>query len=430
MLANMFAVLVIALFIAVPVGVVLLMSALVPSLINPAFPANATYLLRQIVDAVDSTPLLAVPMFVLSGIIMARGGVSKKLFDVFSYFIGKWTGGMPCAVVCTCLFYGAISGSAPATTAAVGAMTIPLLLSMGYELQFCAALLAISGGLGVIIPPSIPFIVYSMTSNVSVGAMFLGGVLPGILIGACLMAYSFYYCKTRGEDKEKINATVDALRAKGFLRVFNDSIWAMLSPVIILGGIYGGVVTPTEAAAVSVLYAGIICLFVYKTLKLSDIYPVLREAVETYAPLLLILGTASAFGRVLTMLQAPQEVASSISIVFTNKITLLIAINIFLLFVGMIVDTSPAILILTPILLPIMIKFGMHPVHFGIMMVVNLAIGFVTPPVGINLYVASSMTKLPVLTIAKKAIPFMVAFLLALAIITFVPQLSLYLTQS
>ncbi len=425
MLGKVFLTMVVALVITIPVGVVLFMSALVPHLFQPGFPANAGWLLRQVLGAVDSTPLLAVPMFVLSGILMARGGVSEKLFNVFTFFIGKVTGGMPCAVVCTCLFYGAISGSAPATTAAVGAMTVPLLVSLGYDLGFCASLLAISGGLGVIIPPSIPFIIYSMTSNVSVGAMFIAGIIPGLLIGACLMIYAWYYCKTHGEDKEKINASVDALRAKGFWKVLQDSIWALLSPVIILGGIYGGIVTPTEAAVISVLYAFIICLFVYRSLKFKDIYPVLVHAVETYAPLLLILGTATAFGRVLTMLQAPQQVASYLTIVFTNKVALLLVINFFLLFVGMIIDTSPAILILTPIFLPIMQKFGMDPVHFGIMMVVNLAIGFVTPPVGINLYVASSMTKLPVLTIAKKAVPFMIAFIIALMLITFVPQISL-----
>ncbi len=428
LLANVFISLVVLLLLTIPVGVVLLMAALVPNLLNPQFAANAAFLLRQVVGAVDSTPLLAVPMFVLSGIIMARGGVSEKLFNVFSYFVGKKTGGLPCAVVITCLFYGAISGSAPATTAAVGAMTIPILVGLGYDLTFCAALLAIAGGLGIIIPPSIPFIIYSMTSNESVGAMFMGGILPGILIGACLMVYCWWYCKTHGEDKEKINASVDALRARGLWNVFKDSVWALMSPIIILGGIYSGIVTPTEAAVVSVVYALIICLFVYKSLKPGEIIGVLREAVSTYAPLLLILGTATAFGRVLTLLQAPQEIATAMTSIFNNKIVLLLVINVFLLFVGMIIDTTPAILILTPILLPVMQSYGMHPVHFGIMMVVNLAIGFVTPPVGINLYVASSMTKLPVMTIAKKATPFMAAFIVALLFITFIPGISLLLS--
>ena len=267
-----------------------------------------------------------------------------------------------------------------------------------------------------------------MTSNESVGAMFMGGILPGILIGACLMVYCWWYCKTHGEDKEKINASVDALRARGLWNVFKDSVWALMSPIIILGGIYSGIVTPTEAAVVSVVYALIICLFVYKSLKPGEIIGVLREAVSTYAPLLLILGTATAFGRVLTLLQAPQEIATAMTSIFNNKIVLLLVINVFLLFVGMIIDTTPAILILTPILLPVMQSYGMHPVHFGIMMVVNLAIGFVTPPVGINLYVASSMTKLPVMTIAKKATPFMAAFIVALLFITFIPGISLLLS--
>ena len=376
----------------------------------------------------NSYLLVACPLFTFAGDIMAKGGISKKLFNIFSYFIGDKTGGMPCAVVVTCLFYGAISGSAPATTAAVGSMTIPILVAMGYDLTFCAALVAIVGGLGVIIPPSIPFILYCMGTNSSVGALFIAGILPGILIGALLMVYSVYYCKKHGEDKVKIHESVDELRQKGFWNVFKESFWALLSPVFILGGIYGGFVTPTEAAVVSVVYALIVSLFIYRTAKVSDLWNIVREAVDTYAPLLFILGSAAAFGKVLTLTQVPQMVATTIGGVFTSKIALLIVINVFLLFVGMIMDTGPAILILAPILAPLTTAAGIDPIHFGIIMICNLAIGFVTPPVGNNLYVASTITKIPVMTIAKRALPFMGVFFLALILITFVPQISLLLT--
>lgn len=429
MIGAVFAGMLVLLVLAVPICVVIAMISLIPYGLDATFAASPMFILRNMVSGLDSITLIAIPMFVLSGIIMARGGISKKLFNVFSYFIGDKTGGLPCAVVITCLFYGAISGSAPATTAAVGAMTIPILVGLGYDLTFCAALVAISGGLGVIIPPSIPFILYSMNSGASVGELFIAGILPGILIGVCLMLYSIYYCKKHGEDKGKLRENIKDLREQGFLKVFMDSFWALLSPVIILGSIYGGICTPTEAAVISVIYALVICLFVYKTLAWNEIYAVLREGVETYAPILFILGAAQAFSRVLTLTQAPQMLAETMGSAFSSKVALILIINVFLLFVGMVMDTGPAILILTPILVPIVKAAGIDPVHFGIIMIVNLAIGFVTPPIGNNLYVASTLTKLPVTSIAKKAMPFMAAFFIALMIITFVPQVSLLLVR-
>jgi C4-dicarboxylate transporter DctM subunit len=425
MLIYVFGAMLILLLLCVPISVVLAGISVIPNLLDPGFAADAVFLLRQMVSGLNSTSLLAIPMFIFSGVIMARGGIAKKLFNVFAYFIGDKTGGMPCAIVITCLFYGAISGSAPATTAAVGSMTIPILVAMGYDLTFCAALVAISGGLGVIIPPSIPFIIYCMATNSSVGSIFIAGVLPGILIGCMLMIYAVYYCKKHGEDKEKISAMVSELRAQGFWTVFKDSFWALLTPVFILGGIYGGIVTPTEAAVVSVIYALVVSLFIYKTAKLSDLWPMIIEAVNTYAPLLFILGSAAAFGKVLTLTQTPQLIASSIGGIFTSKVALLLVINAFLLFVGMIMDTGPAILILAPILTPLASAVGVHPIHFGVMMICNLAIGFVTPPVGNNLYVASTLTRVPVMTIVKKAAPFMAFFFIALMLITFVPEISL-----
>lgn len=375
----------------------------------------------------DSFPLLAVPMFVLSGIIMAKGGISRKLFDIFAYFLGNLTAGMPCAVIVTCLFYGAISGSAPATVAAVGSMTIPILTGLGYDLTFTTAIVAVAGGLGVIIPPSIPFIMYGMASGASVSDLFLAGIIPGLMIGGLLMFYAIWYCKRNGEDKEKIHAEVQHLHDKGLFRVVKESFFAILSPVIILGCIYSGVASPTEAAVISVFYALLISLFVYKSIHLKDIWGILREAVKTFTPILFILATSTAFSRVLTLMQVPQTVSEFISSHFQSPVLILLVINLFLLIVGMVMDTTPAILILTPILLPIVTSLGMDPVQFGVIMVVNLAIGFVTPPIGVNLFVASSLTDAPVMTIAKKAMPMIVYFLIALLLITFIPALSLAL---
>jgi len=420
-----FLIFIVCLVIAIPVSISLGIVAVLPGAFDPSFTASGQFVIRSMLGGIDSFPLLAVPMFVLSGIVMAKGGISRKLFDVFAYFLGKLTAGMPCAVIVTCLFYGAISGSAPATVAAVGSMTIPILTKLGYDKEFSTAVVAVAGGLGVIIPPSIPFIMYGMASGESVSDLFISGIIPGLLIGALLMAYAIFYCKKNGEDKEKISEVVDELHAKGFLRVLKESFFALLSPVIILGCIYSGIASPTEAAVISVFYALIVSVFIYKSIKVKDIWGIMVEAVRTYAPIMFILAASVAFSRVLTLMQVPQTVSAWILAHFTNKIILLLVINLFLLIVGMVMDTTPAILILTPILLPIVTAVGMNPIHFGIMMVVNLAIGFVTPPIGVNLFVASSLTDIPVMRIAKKAMPMIIYFLIALLVITFVPAVSI-----
>ena len=421
----LFIIFVLLLIIAIPVSITLGITSVLPSVFDPSFTVGAKYLIRAMFSGLDSFPLLAVPMFVLSGIIMAKGGISRKLFDVFAYFFGNFTAGMPCAVIVTCLFYGAISGSAPATVAAVGSMTIPILTSLGYDLIFSTSIVAVAGGLGVIIPPSIPFIMYGMASGASVSDLFLAGIIPGILIGLLLMLYAIYHCIRFGEDKEKIHAEIKILHDKGLLKVLKESFFALLSPIIILGCIYSGIASPTEAAVISVFYALIISLFIYKSIKLKDLWAILTEAIRTFTPILFILAASTAFSRVLTLMQVPQTVSEFILNNFHSKVAILLVINLFLLIVGMVMDTTPAILILSPILLPIVEAIGMNPVQFGVIMVVNLAIGFVTPPIGVNLFVASSLTDVPVMAIAKKAMPMIVLFLIALLLITFIPALSI-----
>ncbi len=423
----LFVVFALLLIIAVPVSISLGITSVLPSIVDPSFTVGAKYLIRAMFGGLDSFPLLAVPMFVLSGIIMAKGGISKRLFDVFAYFLGRLPAGMPCAVIVTCLFYGAISGSGPATVAAVGSMTIPILTSLGYDLVFCASIVAVAGGLGVIIPPSIPFIMYGMASGASVSDLFLAGIVPGILIALLLMGYAVFHCHKYGEDKEKINKEVQALHDKGLLQVLKESFFALLSPVIILGCIYTGVSSPTEAAVISVFYALIVSMFVYKSIKANEIIKIMVEALRTYTPILFILAASTAFSRVLTLMHVPQVVSEMIMNNFRNPVIILLIINVFLLIVGMVMDTTPAILILTPILLPIVQAIGMNPIQFGVIMVVNLAIGFVTPPIGVNLFVASSLTDVPLMKISKKAMPMIGLFLVALLLITFVPAISLCL---
>ena len=417
----------ICLMIAIPISISLGIVSILPGILDSSFTVSAKYIVRSMFGGLDSFPLLAVPMFIFSGILMARGGISKRLFNVFSYFLGKFTAGIPCAVIVTCLFYGAISGSAPATVAAVGSMTIPFLCELGYDKKFTTAIVAVAGGLGVIIPPSIPFIMYGTTTGESVSDLFMAGIIPGVIIAALLMIYSIVYCNKYGEDREKINKVTGELRKNGLFKLLKESFFALLSPIIILGCIYSGVASPTEAAVISVFYAVILSVFIYKSIEIKDIFDVCVETIRTFAPILFILATSVAFSRVLTLMQVPQIVSEWILTNFSNKITILLVINLVLLAVGMVMDTTPAILILTPILLPIVTAIGVNPIQFGVIMIVNLAIGFITPPIGINLFVASSLTDVPVMDIAKKSIPMIICFLIALLLFTFIPSISLML---
>ena len=417
----------ICLMIAIPISISLGIVSILPGILDSSFTVSAKYIVRSMFGGLDSFPLLAVPMFIFSGILMARGGISKRLFNVFSYFLGKFTAGIPCAVIVTCLFYGAISGSAPATVAAVGSMTIPFLCELGYDKKFATAIVAVAGGLGVIIPPSIPFIMYGTTTGESVSDLFMAGIIPGVIIAALLMIYSIVYCNKYGEDREKINKVTGELRKNGLFKLLKESFFALLSPIIILGCIYSGVASPTEAAVISVFYALILSVFIYKSIEIKDIFDVCVETIRTFAPILFILATSVAFSRVLTLMQVPQIISEWILNSFSNEVVILLVINLVLLVVGMVMDTTPAILILTPILLPIATAIGVNPVQFGVIMIVNLAIGFITPPIGINLFVASSLTDVPVMDIAKKSIPMIICFLIALLLFTFIPSISLML---
>ena len=417
------------LFLSLPIGVALLGASLSASTADPSLVCDASFIFRTMNTGLDSFVLIAIPLFILSGNLMAEGGISDRLFTFFAYFVGKKTAGLPIAVVISCLFYGAITGSGPATVAAIGAMTIPLLCNLGYSKTFVTSLVAVAGGLGVIIPPSIPFVMYGQSANVSVADLFTAGILPGILIGVFLIICAYLYCKKNGEDKEKLHAHYNALHSKGFWTVFKDSFLALLTPVIILGGIYSGIATPTEAACVSVFYALIVSLFCYRTLKPSQLPKILADTVSSLVPMLFVATSATVFARILSMLQAPQMIASVITSALHSKVAILLVINAFLLVIGMLMDAVSAILICVPIFMPLCSALGINLVHFGVLMTCNLAIGFVTPPVGVNLFVASSMTKIPVMEIAKHAFKFIFWFLAALMIITFVPEVSLLLVK-
>lgn len=421
-----FAVFLIAIALSVPIAVSMILGSVAPiELLHKG--GSIVQLLNNTFSGANSTPILAVPLFILGGVIMAKGGISRKLFNFFAYFAGRFTGGLPCAVILTCLFYGAISGSGPATTAAVGAMCVPFLTDLGYDKTWSAGLIAVAGGLGVIIPPSIPFVLYSLATGVSTGDLFLGGVFPGILIGLALMVYAVIYCARNGEDKAKIKARMDELAAEGFLKLFKDSFWALLCPVIVLGGIYTGFTTPTEAATVSVFYALVVSLFIYKTMKINELIPMLCESVKTYGGLAFVLAFATAFGRVLSLTRATRTVETFILGNFYSAFAVLSVLVVFFFLLGMVMDTGPAIIILAPVLLPACIKLGVDPVHLGVVLVCCLSIGLATPPFGLDLFVAGNIAGEQPMSVAKKALPFIISFVVALFIITYVPAISTYL---
>jgi C4-dicarboxylate transporter DctM subunit len=367
---------------------------------------------------------MAVPFFILAGEIMGKGGISERLFKLANVFVGNFTGGFAMAAVLTCMFFAAISGSGPATVAAVGGIMIPAMVGYGYDKKFATAVVVSAGALGIIIPPSIPMVIYGVSGSVSIGDMFIAGILPGILIGAVMMAWSYIHSK-----KNNYKGNGEKFTIKRALSGINEAKWAIFIPILILGGIYGGIFTPTEAAVVAVVYAAIISLFVYKELNFKSIPNVLKDAALTSATILIIIGTANAFGRILTLEQIPRMVADLLLGISSNPLIILLLLNLLLLFVGMFMDTVAAIIILVPILLPIAINIGIDPIQFGIIMIVNLAIGFITPPVGVNLFVGSGISGLKIETLAKATVPFFIAMILSLIVITVIPEISLFLVD-
>ena len=415
------------LILAVPLAVSMMLGAWTPVIFGAPGISGVGQIIRNAFSGADTTPMIAVPLFILGGVIMSEGGISKKLFNVFAYIFGKKTGGLPIAVLLTTMFYGSISGSAVAVTAAVGSMAIPFLTEMGYEKKFIAAMIAVAGGLGIILPPSIPMVMYSLATGVSTGELFLAGIFPGILVTGFLIAYAVYYCWRKGEDKAKIAAAVDEMRKTSFLLILKDSFWALLSPIIILGGIYSGIFTPTEAACVSVFYALVISVFIYRTVPLKGVLKLLCNAVKTYSSLCFMIAFAIAFGRTLTLLKAPDMISNFVLGVSQSKVVIVFVIIVIFYMIGMVMDIGPVIVIMAPILLPIVKALGVDPVHFGIFMVVNLAISMATPPFGLNVFVTSNISELPPTTVFRMAIPFIIMFTIALLVIAYVPAISLFI---
>ncbi len=420
--AILFGSFIIFLILSMPIGIALGMASLVTIIFSGE--VDITYLAQSLTTSVNSFPLMAVPFFILAGELMGSGGISKRLLNVGNMLIGKYTGGLAMVTIVACMFFAAISGSGPATVAAIGGIVVPEMIKSGYEKGFSSGLISTSGSIGVMIPPSIPMVIYGVSTGVSISTMFIAGLLPGILVGLALILYSYITSK-----KEGYKGIRKEYSMKDILKGVNEAKWALLVPVIILGGIYGGIFTPTEAAAVAVIYGFVVGVFIYKDLKIQKVPKVVVSAAQTTATVLIIIGTATTFGRILTIEQIPTQLANAIVGVSDNRIVILLLINILLLFVGCFMETLAAVIILAPILLPVALKIGVDPVHFGIIMVVNLAIGFITPPLGVNLFVTCGIANISIEKISKAIIPWLMVMVITLLIITFVPAISMTLPK-
>lgn len=426
---------IILLLLGAPISISLGVSAVAAFL---AVGDNPIKLVQIAFTSVGSFPLMALPAFILAGSLMEAAGVSKRLVALAESFAGPMTGGISCATVIACMFFGAISGSGPATTAAVGMLMIPAMVNRGYDKGYASAITASSGGLGVVIPPSIPMVIFGISGmsimppaeavakfgsfqTVSIPKLFVAGFFPGLVISISLMIMNYFLCKKYG-----YKGLTDRWSLSAIGHAFKTGFWAILAPIVILGGIYTGMFTPTESAIVAIFYTLFVGFFIHKELKMPAIMKALETTTWLTGRVLLILFTATVFGRLLVENQIPAIVAKGMLEITTNPYLIWAMIIFFLLFVGMFMETLATIMILTPVLLPVMYNLGIDPIHFGIVLVCCCEIGFQTPPLGENLFIASGIADVSIEEISLKAIPFSIVATISVFIIAYFPEISLW----
>lgn len=415
----LFGLLLVLFLINVPVAVALGLASMFVLMIQDNVPLMV--IVQKMFTSTDSFTLMAVPFFILAGKLMESGGISKRLINFSSTLVGSLHGGLAMVSIVTCMFFAAISGSAAATTAAVGSILIPAMVKRGYDKSFSTAIQAAGGTIGVMIPPSVPLILFGVIAGASIGDLFIAGIMPGIFVGISLILVAYFISRKRGYGKEEKSSLKEVASA------FKSAILAILMPVIILGGIYGGIFTPTEGSVVAVVYGLIVGLLIYREIKWKDLPEIFISSAVTSSVILFIISCASIFGFLLTREQIPAQISEGMLGITTNSIMILIIINVILLIVGTFLETSAAIVIMAPILVPIASAAGMDLVHFGVIMVVNLAIGMITPPVGINLFVASNIAKIRLEHIVRAIMPFIIVLIIDVLILSFMPSISLFL---
>lgn len=412
----------VCLLIGVPVAISIGLGAVL-SMAVANFPAS--YLVQTAYSAVDEFTIIAVPMFILAGVLMEKGGLTERLIDFSRALVGPGPGGLATVTIVACTFFAAISGSGPATTAAIGSIMIPAMLRDGYGRDFSAAISSSAGGIGVVIPPSIPMIIYGITAETSISGLFLAGVIPGLMLGLALWMVSAYISKKRGWTSES-----DVIRnVRGIGGAAWEAKWALLAPVIILGGIYGGVFTVTEASVIAVVYALITGIAVFRRITFDVFFDAMVYTVRITGTVLLVLVTGRIVGRLLSINQVPQAFSSFLLESISNPFVLILLILLLLIFIGMWMETLTQIIILTPLLLPVVMGLGMHPIQFGIVFVIACEIGYSTPPLGVNLFVAAEIGDTSMERISKASIPFLAAEATVMGLVAFIPELTLWLPR-
>ncbi|MBW2148603.1 MAG: TRAP transporter large permease [Deltaproteobacteria bacterium] len=387
-------------------------------------PMPLVALAQSLYTGVDQFPLLAIPCFILAGAIMSRGGITADIIDVMSLAVGRVPGGMAVVTILSCMFFAAISGSGPGTVAAIGTIMIPAMKDRGYHPDFAAAVASSGGTLGILIPPSNPMIIYGVLASVSIAELFIAGILPGLLIGSSLLMVSSIISFRKGYKGQG-----EPFKFQKFVNALYRGKFSLFTPFLVLGGIYLGVFTPVEASVIAVIYAFFVSLFIKRAIGLREIWEALSEASTICGGLVLIMGTAIFFGRFLALNQVPQNIAAFMISISDNALVVLLIITTFLIFLGMFMETLSTVIILTPILLPLMKKLGVDPIHFGIIFVVTNEVGFLTPPLGVNLFVACSLTNRSIEQISRKVIPFIIVIIICMLILIYFPKISLLLPQ-
>lgn len=421
MITAMFAMFLVLLFTSIPILFAIGLSVVAAMYFFSDLPL--LFIPQTMFASSDSFELLAIPFFILAGGVMKVGGVSRRLVAFISTLLGSCTGGLALVTVVSCMFFGAISGSAPATTAAIGAVMIPFMVDRGYDRGFSASLVACSGGIGILIPPSIPAVIYSVLAGSSVASMFAAGIGPGFVVGCVLLITSFVIAKMKGWKGDR-RATFAEIVAAG-----RRAFWALFMPVLILGGIYSGIFTPTEAAAVAVIYGFVVGLWIYKEITFENLFSTLIESAELTAMVMILIAVGAVFSGLLTEQNIPRLLGEFIRSTTDSPVVFLLLINVAFLLIGCFMSVTPALIILTPLMIPILPEFGINPIHFGQILILNMALGALTPPFGVDMFISCSITKITIGEYTRKGLPILIAGLISLVIVTFIPEISLFIPR-